>query len=486
MFTCVIDTNGLVSCRDLKDLNKKDWAPITQDDEIHIIIPHTVNREIDKLKEDGRARRRAERARAANTLLKELSTTGVPKIMRATNPEIRISLAPLFNKRHPEIAEFDLDSEDSRIVAETKILLHDNPDLSISLITHDGGMFQLAKVYGVPVYDIPTTWLLGPEPDEPARRVQDLERRLKRYENQEPILEFSVAFETAVRNEPPLIKQVLYGPLSSEQTDQLIATARDIHPLKVSFEEPSAFERSFNPLSRWIPPSSSEIERYQQTDYPAWIEQLGSTLQILHVRLDRPSIPITIFLKNTGSRPASSLTVRFQLFEGAHFLPPDAKPSERLVNLKLPTPPDAPSGRWESPFFNPRNLVTDLTSFNFEGPSTADHLAKISAGRRSDQFYWIGGRPTVASATWSFECEDFRHQEESEPFAALVDIPRELQRKEFSLECVASAANLTEPKKQYFRFQIEPITQDLFDQLKEVIDRVGTWIADPPGNETSR
>jgi hypothetical protein len=485
MFSCVIDTNALVSCRDLKDLDKKEWASITQEDEIHIIVPHTVNREIDKLKEDGRARRRADRARMANTLLKELAITGGPKVIRAANPKISISLAPVFNKKHPEIAEFDLDSEDARIVAESKILMYENPGLAIGLITHDGGVFQLAKVYGVPVHDIPKDWLLGPEPDEPARRVHDLERRLKRYENQEPILEFSIAFETAVGKDPTVIKQVLYGPLGDEQIDKLIATARDIHPLKVTFEGPSSFERSFNPLSRWIPPSSSEIDRYQQTDYPAWIEQLRSTLQILHLRFDRPSIPATIFLKNTGSRPAELLRVRFQLFKGARFLPPDAKPSERLVDLRLPPPPDPPSGRWVSHFFDPRNLATTLNPlFNVESLS-ANRLARIPARRRPDAFYWIDGKSTVASATWSFECEDFRHQEEPESFAALIDIPRELQREEFSLECLASAANLTEQKKEYFRFQVEPVAQDLFEELNKVIDRVGTWLPDSEGNKTS-
>jgi rRNA-processing protein FCF1 len=56
MFTCLIDTNVLVACRDLEDLDGFDSAPITREDEIHIIVPDTVNREIDKLKENGRSR----------------------------------------------------------------------------------------------------------------------------------------------------------------------------------------------------------------------------------------------------------------------------------------------------------------------------------------------------------------------------------------------------------------------------------------------
>jgi hypothetical protein len=53
---CWLDTIVLVACRDLKDLDGLDWAPITREDEIHIIVPDTVNREIDKLKEDARSR----------------------------------------------------------------------------------------------------------------------------------------------------------------------------------------------------------------------------------------------------------------------------------------------------------------------------------------------------------------------------------------------------------------------------------------------
>jgi hypothetical protein len=44
-------------------LDGLDWAPITREDEIHIIVPDTVNREIDKLKR----RRKIETWRAALT-----------------------------------------------------------------------------------------------------------------------------------------------------------------------------------------------------------------------------------------------------------------------------------------------------------------------------------------------------------------------------------------------------------------------------------
>lgn len=313
MSTFFIDTNVLVACRDVKDLDQQAWAPITQDPDIHLIVPHTVNREIDKLKEDGRARRRASRARLANTLIKELALTDSSKVVRVANPKISIALAPVFNRRHAAIADFELDNEDSRIVAEAKIFLHEHPNVPMALISHDGGTIQLAKVYGVPIHNVPDNWLLEPENDEASRRVQELEKRLKQYEKQEPILECSAVFETAVGSDPPLIREITYRPLTSQKIEELIEQAREIHPMKVDFgvQIPGNYLTLIH--GQWVAPSSSQITKYQNVDYPAWIEQLRSTLGLLHLKFNHGRIPVQIPLRNIGSRPAKALRVKFQL-----------------------------------------------------------------------------------------------------------------------------------------------------------------------------
>jgi hypothetical protein len=373
-----------------------------------------------------------------------------------------------------------LDDEDSWIVAEAKIFIHEHPDVPTSLISHDGRMIHLAKTHGVPIYDVPDCWRLEPESDEPARRIQDLEKRLQKYENQEPTIEFSIAFPTALVSDPPLIRKIVSRPLTPQQIDDLIEKARTYHPMTTNFAEPFGGSHLFvaDPFSQWEPPSSSEIAKYQNVDYPAWIDGLKSTLTLLHLQFNRAVVPVEISLQNTGSRPARSLRVRFQLFGSAFFLPPDARQIAEIKELTLPPPPTPPSGRRTNPFFQHQELLASLAStLQFSGPSLSDQLLRISAQQRRQpgEFYWSPEKPKAESNIWSFECEDFRHQDRTETFSALIDLTQETNTTEFSLECSASAANLTELKKEYIPFRIEAHAQDFFDAVDEVFGRVGTW-----------
>jgi hypothetical protein len=47
----------------VKDLDPAVWAEVTDESEISVVVARTAIREIDKLKNDGRERRRAKRAR---------------------------------------------------------------------------------------------------------------------------------------------------------------------------------------------------------------------------------------------------------------------------------------------------------------------------------------------------------------------------------------------------------------------------------------
>jgi hypothetical protein len=473
MSTFFIDTNVLVACRDLKDLDQLAWSPITQGSEIHLIIPHTVNREIDKLKEDGRARRRADRARLVNTLIKKIALTDSLQVVRIANPKISIALAPILNKRHVAIENFDLDNEDSRIVAEAKIFLHEHPNVPMALISHDGGTIHLAKVYGVPVHNVPDSWLLEPESDAPGRRMQELEKRLKQYEKHEPVLEFSTVCETSVSSD--LIRRITYRPLTSENIEELIDRAREIHPMQTDFEEHKDQIHFPWVHDQWVPPKGSQIIKYQNLDYPAWIEQLRSILASLHLNFYQTFIPVDIFLKNIGSRPAQGLRVKFQLFGGAFFLPPDVKHTQETIgNIKLPPPPNPPSGHRNDPLWEHQQKFAEL--MQMKTPSLKIPALQFARqGKEYRKFYWESGRPDDEVDSWSFECEDFRHQEQPEIFSAFIKILSHVGITEFTIKCTASAANLTELKTECFKFRVQPEERVFFSEVSKVFDRFGTW-----------
>src|SRR5258708_4622859 len=118
--TLFIDTNVFVQCLDLKDLTPQAWAEVTGEGDISIVVPRTVIRQIDSLKNDGRERRRAKRARSAYSILSTLALkdeTG-QEVIREASPRIILSVAPPLNPTRSKPSNLDLESADAKIVEE--------------------------------------------------------------------------------------------------------------------------------------------------------------------------------------------------------------------------------------------------------------------------------------------------------------------------------------------------------------------------------
>lgn len=188
--TVALDTNVFLQCKDLKELKKEDWAEITDANTIRALVPRTVVREVDKLKNDGREKRRSKRARAAYTLFAELALKegGPSKIVRESNPKLEICLFPPADANRSRPSDLDLTYPDAKIVDETLAYQASHMNEDLRLITCDAGMALLGREHGLNVAIVPESWRLPPEKDETSKQLEELKRRLFALETREPVI----------------------------------------------------------------------------------------------------------------------------------------------------------------------------------------------------------------------------------------------------------------------------------------------------------
>src|ERR1700745_4001966 len=113
MHILVPDTNFFLQCLDYETL---DWSLVTDDPDITIAVPRTVQREIDRHKDGGNSRR-ASRARKAWSLFAQIIDSNDNCLpTRVINGSLNIEL--LMPKiRADDCPDLDLQNPDDQIVA---------------------------------------------------------------------------------------------------------------------------------------------------------------------------------------------------------------------------------------------------------------------------------------------------------------------------------------------------------------------------------
>src|SRR4051812_29587906 len=87
-----VDTNFFLQ---LKEPESLPWADIFSRPELLVMIPRTVQTEIDRLKQDGNSRR-SKRARKASSFLRQLvQSPGVGLVVRESNPRVLVGFPPI-------------------------------------------------------------------------------------------------------------------------------------------------------------------------------------------------------------------------------------------------------------------------------------------------------------------------------------------------------------------------------------------------------
>jgi hypothetical protein len=446
------DTNIFLHCRPIHDLP---WHEVFEFDVLHLKIAGTVVDEIDRLKRDGNPRR-AKRAREANSLFRQMLADPSGSVsLQSGGKSVVISFAPplLANRTTP--VTLDRTRGDDSLIEEA--LIYAQEQLFTVLLTGDTGVDLRARRHSLATSVIPDSWLLPAEPDERDKRIRELEQRVGKLEVIAPKLVLGVRVDGAAVRELQLTLPH-YAPLTSDEIDGLMQQLRKKHPCATEFPDPpepkarNEFEKRLLSVARanLIGVSKDEIAKYE-TEYASWEQSAQETFSrwanLLNAKYRWHQLVIEI--DNTGAASAQHLLLEIELHNGLKAgVSTDGDTQPKLYNLaqhysdapvlkRPPNPPRAMSS-WEKATSGWRsNALIDP----FRVPHLPDYRGPV-AGARDRHALYVREDEDELLASWSIECEEFRHGLGSRDIYCWVMVPSHVQPASSRLYLRATAANL--------------------------------------------
>lgn len=307
-----LDTNIFLQCLDLKSIP---WKDVLKEDELLLLIPHPVQEEIDRFKQDGNSRR-ADRARKTNSFFRDIINSPDECIeINNANLKVIIKFPPPVNKADLESIGLDLSRADDRIIAETLLYKRGNPSDDVALLTHDTGPMLTAKRIGLPFLEIPDSWLLPPEPDKAQKKIDELSRELVELKKTTP--EISIALLNSKDTQVEELNEdiMTVEAFSDSCVTDYLKLATDKYPMENNFSEASessrhshaSFENIYHSMMTYHPPSRQEIPRYQNEKYPEWVAEIKAFIKSLPSRLEKRYFEFQIHICNVGRVPAENV-----------------------------------------------------------------------------------------------------------------------------------------------------------------------------------
>ncbi len=477
-----IDTNIFIQCNDLASLS---WERISKDDDLLILISRPVLEEIDRFKSDGNSRR-AKRARKASSFLKQIISTSDSKmIVHKSAPHVEVSFPPLNNLQSNKCANLDLSRNDDRIICETLLYAADNPDKKVGILAHDTNLMLTAKNCGLIYCDIPDDWLLPPEPDARDKKIAELENRIKDFEKAYPQIDILSEDE----NQQPItsltINIINYDPLSPEELNKLISKAQYKNPVEIKLKPLISTKHipttglNIGTNMSYISPTEDEMREYREKIYPKWIHDLKEFFSTLHEKLEYAYQHAIFYfiLENSGNVPAENLIIEFNCEGGLMFgISMSAEQEGELKKkheIKLPKPPSRPQGRWDqrlNALDALRGRISPMDHY-IRNNNLASLLVNHSKPRDRNSFYWKPHEPSTISKTWAFECQEFRHQVDSEVFKMPI-LVLEKNITKGAVKCVVTAKNLPKPVQLIIPIKAEYIKGDTYQEADRLLDNL--------------
>ncbi len=489
--TCIVflfpDTNIFLQCRDLEELP---WKEVTDSDHVTLIVSRPVQEEVDRLKQNGNARR-AKRARRTNSLFRKLLVEGEDSlVIRKSAPRVELVLARPSTVDMPE--GLDPTRADDQLVAEALALHSADPEVQVALLTNDTNPAMTARQHGLKFILAPVNWLLDPEPDGRDKQIRNLEERVRRIESSTPQIEIKPFRGEIPLNGPLVINIKKYRAPTEAEVGELIEEARTAVPATVDLSQaqPPKPRITFGREYTYIPPSEDEVSRFEDEEHPAWIQELENFFGGLGSRLEYPSrcACVSISIDNGGSSPALSAVVEFKSTPGLLLDAPDKddRPVEHLSAISAPTPPALPRGEWRP---NPTALEEMAKRFSQSallggggfGPGVLSHLRDpifpptldIKRDRDPHAFFWKPHRPSIPESQWQLECSEFRHRVEPEWFETclLVDAYNDTEITSACVTVRVTASNLPEPTVMKLPVRVEYTEQGCVEEAREFLQR---------------
>ena len=356
------DTNLFIQCLPLDQIK---WSELGDFEEIRLIVSRPVQREIDNQKKRGNSRV-AQRARKTYPLFRRAITNREGYELVNNDPSVKIFIQPSSIPNEELSHVLDYTVSDDQIVGCCHQFKTENPSLDVRLLTHDTGPMMSAKSVDMAFIAIDDDWLIPPEHDESEREIARLNSELSRLKKAEPAFQVNCVNEHWEEIRSLVFKYRVYEPLSYSEVSDFAEIVEKRFPIATEFNQ-----RSPKPIvdpfrrSKYVPPSQSEILKYENEEYPRWLDACESFLRNLHETLQEEELPYFCFVaQNTGIQPAQDALIVICAKGNFNIRPPkyvdESEQEKGETRPHLPKPPIAPRGRWTQ-----TRTLSGLSAYDF-------------------------------------------------------------------------------------------------------------------------
>jgi len=475
------DTNIFLQCKPLGDV---DFSEISDCDEIAIIITRPVQQEIDRQKGKGTSRLSKKAKAAAALFSRVLESSNMTLVIKKDSPRVLLTMDLTLRPKEELADQLDYQEADDRFVGIAVGFRNVWSEFNVAIITNDSGPRFSAINHGMKCFTVPSSWMLAAETDEKDKQIQQLKAQLELLSKTKP--DFVIRANNTEQFESI---HHYYTALSEEEINILLNMLSNELPLQNDFsgeeEDRSTFLRFPGSLralgnSQYIPASEEEIERYTSILYPEWVKKCEEILRTCHENLNPCAIKQEIIfeLQNTGYAIAESSIVTFTAkgdfsLSGSNWKIRDDL--EEVSDIKFPPVPSAPKGIWR----NALSMVgaTPLSRaipFHNMGMIPRDSFLPPPVFKRNRNAFYYTNRGDLPEKYVSLECEEWRHQVDSEFFSLFIYISNKPTEMIGAVEVRIDAKNLAQPITKTITLKIKIEEANSFDLVRKMVtDYIG-------------
>lgn len=220
----------------------------------------------------------------------------------------------------------------------------------------------------------------------------------------------------------------------------------------------------------FVSATEADLAKYKDKLYPQWLNDCESFLRSLHQKLNMAQEPLkaTVWLTNTGSRPADNALITFSANGAFQIHPPfkqDIEEEESEQKISLPRPPTAPRGHWKKNSFHAM-----AESFASVRPIDLAPLLSPQARKTDPNRFYYQNKPKLPVNSFSLDCQQWRHQDGDEGFDIILHVAPTPNCITGALEVKAQAANMADPLVMTFPIRIILSKASTLEKAEELIE----------------
>lgn len=462
-----LDTNVLLHCKDLEALP---WSELTDDEEIIVVATRTVQRELDKIKNDPK-KPRQKRARQVAAIFSKASALPHRTLsIRDASPRVKLQL---LGRPERVVSPLSLDAEnaDECLVAEVAGFVEDGKTPYV-FVSGDSYPLIFAQDNHLETWKTLPSWELPAEKSEEELELERTRTELAAFKSRQPKLTVGLSSSGGEPVARLVFSAYRYASLTGDDLDQLMhsictrfprrerPTPKAERPTEGAPGELGSVLRAFHDISAGIlsamQPSEEQFKRYWDA-YEKWKEEVREKLQLLpnYFSESTRKFAFSISLANEGSQPAEGVILDFQIPAGFNLH--RARDDKQEV-ISFPRCPAAPTTSFGG-IPGLASYVQHVETFPYLRPALnqADRARRVQALRFVDA--------TDDGRSVRLACDELRQGVGFASYDLLLTVDEDAPAQNVGLRYLVSANNLLKP----FEGQV-PVLLSVVDAALPTVD----------------